>query len=77
VSQLPHLKMAVETLEDPNTVVVSPPYYLPQFSSITKSETEPLFQKVLLGEMRPKEFLDTLAQKLTDAQAEWKRAQGG
>ncbi|MBX6168924.1 MAG: sugar ABC transporter substrate-binding protein [Thermobispora bispora] len=77
VSQLPHLKMAVETLEDPNTVVVSPPYYLPQFSSITKSETEPLFQKVLLGEMRPKEFLDTLAQKLTDAQAEWNRAQGG
>jgi multiple sugar transport system substrate-binding protein len=59
------------------TAVVSPPYYLPQFSSITKADTEPLFQKVLLGQMKPQEFLDTMAQKLTDAQAEWKKAHGG
>ncbi|MEW9532239.1 sugar ABC transporter substrate-binding protein [Microbispora sp. NPDC049125] len=77
VSGLPHLKTAVETLNDPATAVVSPPYYLPQFSSITKADTEPLFQKVLLGQMKPQEFLDTLAQKLTDAQAEWKKAHGG
>ncbi|WP_432931529.1 ABC transporter substrate-binding protein [Microbispora sp. CA-135349] len=74
---LEHLKTAVDTLNDPNTQVVSPPYYLPQFSSITKADTEPLFQKVLLGQMKPQEFLDTLAQKLTDAQAEWKKATGG
>lgn len=77
VADLPHLKAAVATLNDPNTTVVSPPYYLPQFSSITKADTEPLFQKVLLGEMQPQEFLDVLAEKLTAAQAEWKQAQGG
>ncbi|GAA1271809.1 sugar-binding protein [Planotetraspora silvatica] len=77
VTALPHLKTAVDALNDPNTAVVSPPYYLPQFSSITKADTEPLFQKVLLGQMKPQEFLDTMAQKLTDAQAEWKKATGG
>ncbi|ETK35752.1 ABC transporter substrate-binding protein [Microbispora sp. ATCC PTA-5024] len=77
VASLPHLKTAVDTLADPGTAVVSPPYYLPQFSSITKADTEPLFQKVLLGQMKPQAFLDTLARKLTDAQAEWKKAHGG
>ncbi|GII55110.1 sugar-binding protein [Planotetraspora thailandica] len=77
VTGLPHLKTAVDVLNDPATAVVSPPYYLPQFSSITKADTEPLFQKVLLKQMSPQEFLDTMAQKLTDAQAEWKKAHGG
>ncbi len=77
VAELPHLKAAVDTLNDPDTAVVSPPYHLPRFSSITKADTEPLFQKVLLGRLKPQEFLDVLARKLTDAQAEWKRARGG
>ncbi|GII78255.1 sugar-binding protein [Sphaerisporangium rufum] len=74
LAERPYLKSAVETLGSPDTVVVSPPYYLPQFSSITKADTEPLFQKVLLGQMKPQEFLDTMAQKLTEAQEEWKKA---
>ncbi|MET8155179.1 sugar ABC transporter substrate-binding protein [Sphaerisporangium sp. NPDC005289] len=74
LDERPYLKNAVQVLGDPSTVVVSPPYYLPQFSSITKADTEPLFQKVLLGRMKPQEFLDTLARKLTEAQAEWKQS---
>ncbi|MEU8267104.1 sugar ABC transporter substrate-binding protein [Sphaerisporangium sp. NPDC049002] len=74
LNERPYLRNAVEVLGDPGTVVVSPPYYLPQFSSITKADTEPLFQKVLLGQMKPQEFLDTMAQKLTEAQAEWKQS---
>ncbi|MFC6087005.1 ABC transporter substrate-binding protein [Sphaerisporangium aureirubrum] len=74
LDERPYLKNAVQVLSDPATAVVSPPYYLPQFSAITKADTEPLFQKVLLKSMTPKEFLDTMAQKLTEAQAEWKKA---
>ncbi|MEO3810065.1 sugar ABC transporter substrate-binding protein [Sphaerisporangium sp. B11E5] len=74
LGERPYLKNAVEVLADPATVVVSPPYHLPQFSSITKADTEPLFQKVLLKQMTPQEFLDAMAQKLTEAQAEWKKA---
>ncbi|MFC4529605.1 ABC transporter substrate-binding protein [Sphaerisporangium dianthi] len=74
LDERPYLKNAVQVLGDPSTVVVSPPYYLPQFSSITKADTEPLFQKVLLGQMKPQEFLDTMAEKLTEAQAEWKQS---
>jgi multiple sugar transport system substrate-binding protein len=74
LGERPYLKNAVQVLGDPGTVVVSPPYYLPQFSSITKADSEPLFQKVLLGQMKPQEFLDTLAGKLTEAQAEWKKS---
>ncbi|MDH2425181.1 sugar ABC transporter substrate-binding protein [Sphaerisporangium sp. TRM90804] len=74
IDERPYLKSAVEVLADPATVVVSPPYHLPQFSSITKADTEPLFQKVLLGQMKPQEFLDTMGQMLTEAQAEWKKS---
>ncbi|GAA3811349.1 sugar ABC transporter substrate-binding protein [Sphaerisporangium flaviroseum] len=74
LDERPYLKNAVEVLGDPGTTVVSPPYYLPQFSAITKADTEPLFQKVLLGQMKPQEFLDTMATKLTEAQAEWKKS---
>ncbi|WP_214412980.1 ABC transporter substrate-binding protein [Sphaerisporangium fuscum] len=74
LDERPYLKNAVEVLGDPATVMVSPPYYLPQYSSITKADSEPLFQKVLLGQMKPQEFLDTMARKLTEAQAGWKKA---
>lgn len=74
LGERPYLRNAADVLADPGTVVVAPPYHLPQFSSITKADSEPLFQKVLLKQMTPQEFLDTLADKLTEAQAEWKKA---
>lgn len=67
------VKMALGVLEDPATVLVPAPVYLPEYSSITKTDTEPLYQKVLLGQMSAQEFLDQLGSKLTTAQQEWEK----
>lgn len=67
------VKMALGVLEDPATVLVPAPVYLPEYSSITKTDTEPLYQKVLLGQMSAQEFLDQLGAKLTTAQQEWEK----
>jgi multiple sugar transport system substrate-binding protein len=71
VAGLEHIAMATEVLGDPNTKLVQLPYYLPEFNAITKTDAEPLFQKVLLGEMSEKDFLDEIAGKLTEAQASY------
>ncbi len=72
VQQNQSLANAIKVLSMPTTTIVATPTYLPEYSSITKAETEPLWQKVLLGQMTAKSFLDTLAQKLNDAQAKYK-----
>lgn len=71
IDKAAHVKMALGVLEDPATILVPAPVYLPQYSSITKTDSEPLYQKVLLGEMGAQEFLDGIAEKLTTAQKEW------
>ncbi|NUT50714.1 MAG: sugar ABC transporter substrate-binding protein, partial [Saccharothrix sp.] len=53
--------------------LVPAPVYLPEYSSITKTDTEPLYQKVLLGQMSAQDFLNQLAAKLTTAQQEWEK----
>lgn len=73
IQKNPAVKMALGVLEDPATVLVPAPVYLPEYSSITKTDTEPLYQKVLLGQMPAQEFLDQLAEKLTTAQQEWEK----
>ena len=37
----------------------------------------PLFQKVLLGQMPAKEFADTFADRMTEAQAKYSKRVGG
>lgn len=76
-SGLQHVDLAVGVLEDPNTTVVELPYYLPEFNAITKTDSEPLFQKVLLGEMSARDFLDQFAEKFTEAQAAYDERSGG
>jgi len=76
-SDLQHVDLAVGVLEDSNTKVVELPYYLPEFNAITKTDSEPLFQKVLLGEMSAKDFLDQFAEKFTEAQAAYDERSGG
>jgi multiple sugar transport system substrate-binding protein len=71
-----HIAEATKVLNDPGTKVVQLPYYLPEFNSITKTDTEPLFQKVLLGQLSARDFLDQFAGKLTDAQAKFKQRNG-
>jgi multiple sugar transport system substrate-binding protein len=72
-----HIAEATEVLNDPSTELVRLPYHLPEFNAITKTDAEPLFQKVLLGEMSEKDFLGEIAGKLTDAQAAYDQRNGG
>ncbi|MBD0842500.1 MULTISPECIES: ABC transporter substrate-binding protein [unclassified Streptomyces] len=69
-------KLAAAALNDGSTTVVQLPYYLPDWNTISKADNEPNFQKVLLGKMSAKDFLDTLAEQLNEAQAEWNEQKG-
>ncbi|GAA2276702.1 sugar-binding protein [Streptomyces ruber] len=64
-------KLAADALSDGSTTIVQLPYYLPDWNTLSKTDNEPNFQKVLLGDMSAKEFLDTMADQLNEAQAEW------
>ncbi|MCX4975531.1 sugar ABC transporter substrate-binding protein [Streptomyces sp. NBC_00620] len=69
-------KLAAEALSSGSTKIVQLPYYLPDWNTISKADNEPNFQKVLLGKMSAEEFLDTVAEQLNEAQAEWTAQQG-
>ncbi|MGW1213276.1 ABC transporter substrate-binding protein [Streptomyces sp. NPDC002499] len=66
-------KLAAEALNGNGTKIVQLPYYLPDWNTISKADNEPNYQKVLLGKMTAKEFLDTLAEQLNAAQVDWKK----
>jgi multiple sugar transport system substrate-binding protein len=65
------VQAALALLNDSKTVLAPPPTYLPQYSAITKADSEPLYQKVLLGKMSAQDFLTQIAGKLTAAQQQW------
>jgi multiple sugar transport system substrate-binding protein len=65
------VRTALALLADPATTTVEAPVYLPQYSSITKADSEPLYQKVLLGQLSATDFVGQLASKLTSAQQDW------
>lgn len=65
-------KLAAEVLFSGKATIVQLPYYLPDWNTISKADNEPAFQKVLLGKSTAKEFLDSFAEQLNTAQAEWK-----
>ncbi|MFK0116125.1 ABC transporter substrate-binding protein [Streptomyces sp. NPDC090994] len=69
-------KLAAQALSDGSTTIVQLPYYLPDWNTISKADNEPNFQKVLLGKMSAKDFLDTVAEQLNEAQAEWNEQKG-
>ncbi|MFJ5732217.1 ABC transporter substrate-binding protein [Streptomyces paradoxus] len=71
ISKAEPTKLAADALNDGSTTIVQLPYYLPDWNTISKAENEPGFQKVLLGDMSAKEFLDNMADQLNEAQAEW------
>lgn len=68
-------KLAADVLFSGKASIVQLPYYLPDWNTISKADNEAAFQKVLLGKATAKEFLDTLAEQLNAAQAEWKQQQ--
>jgi multiple sugar transport system substrate-binding protein len=69
-------RLAAEALNGGSTTIVQLPYYLPDWNTISKADNEPNFQKLLLGKITAKQFLDTLADQLNKAQAEWKQRKG-
>ncbi|WP_432138291.1 MULTISPECIES: ABC transporter substrate-binding protein [unclassified Streptomyces] len=71
ISKAEPTKLAAAALNDGSTTIVQLPYYLPDWNTVSKSDNEPNFQKVLLGKMSAKDFLDTMAEQLDKAQAEW------
>ncbi|GAB7107546.1 sugar ABC transporter substrate-binding protein [Streptomyces phaeofaciens JCM 4814] len=76
IQQAEATKLAAEALNGAGTKIVQLPYYLPDWNTISKADNEPNFQKVLLGKMSAKDFLDTLAEQLNAAQADWKKNHG-
>ncbi|MFJ5150049.1 ABC transporter substrate-binding protein [Streptomyces sp. NPDC088353] len=76
IQQAEPTKLAAEALNGAATKIVQLPYYLPDWNTISKADNEANFQKLLLGRMSAKQFLDTLADQLNKAQAEWKQNQG-
>lgn len=76
ISKAEPTKLAAAALSDGSTTIVQLPYYLPDWNTISKADNEPNFQKVLLGKMSAKDFLDTMADQLNEAQAEWKTQNG-
>ncbi|BCL31516.1 sugar-binding protein [Streptomyces aurantiacus] len=76
VSEAEPTKLAAEALTDGSTTIVQLPYYLPDWNTISKTDNEPAFQKVLNGSLSAKDFLDTLADQLNEAQAEWNEQKG-
>ncbi|MFG2130140.1 ABC transporter substrate-binding protein [Streptomyces sp. NPDC048751] len=77
VSKAEPTKLAAAALTDGSTTIVQLPYYLPDWNTISKADNEPNFQKVLLGKMSAKDFLDTMAEQLNKAQEEWKQQKKG
>ncbi|MFE9024209.1 ABC transporter substrate-binding protein [Streptomyces sp. NPDC007808] len=76
ISKAEPTKLAAQALTDGSTTIVQLPYYLPDWNTISKADNEPNFQKVLNGDMSAKDFLDTMADQLNEAQAEWKERNG-
>ncbi|MGY0487297.1 ABC transporter substrate-binding protein [Streptomyces sp. WG-D5] len=66
-------KLAAEALQSGSTKIVQLPYYLPDWNTISKADNEDDLQKVMLGKTTAKAFLDSLAEQLNKAQAEWKQ----
>ena len=69
------LASASEVMDDPDTTIVQLPYYLPEFNPITKTDMEPLFQQVLVGDLSAQEFLDESAELFEVAEAEYRERQ--
>ncbi|MFC8199540.1 ABC transporter substrate-binding protein [Streptomyces sp. NPDC057298] len=76
VSKAEPTKLAAEALTDGSTTIVQLPYYLPDWNTISKTDNEPAFQKVMNGSMSAKDFLNTLADQLNEAQTEWNEQKG-
>ncbi|MFK0098238.1 ABC transporter substrate-binding protein [Streptomyces sp. NPDC091040] len=77
ISEAAPTELAAKALTDGSTKIVQLPYYLPDWNNISKADNEPEFQKLLLGKVTAKAFLDKMADELNAAQKEWKERSKG
>jgi multiple sugar transport system substrate-binding protein len=70
------VEMALGVLRAKDTVLATAPFALPRFSAITKADSEPRYQKVLLGTLSANDFLHGLADELTAAERDWRSHKG-
>ncbi|MFF7337167.1 ABC transporter substrate-binding protein [Streptomyces sp. NPDC008163] len=77
ISEAAPTELAAKALTDGSTKIVQLPYYLPDWNNISKADNEPEFQKLLLGKVTAKAFLDKMADELNAAQKEWKERGNG
>ncbi|WP_405936186.1 sugar ABC transporter substrate-binding protein [Streptomyces sp. NBC_00726] len=77
ISEAAPTELAAKALTDGSTKIVQLPYYLPDWNNISKADNEPEFQKLLLGKITAKAFLDKMADELNAAQKEWKERSNG
>ncbi|MEU2025324.1 sugar ABC transporter substrate-binding protein [Streptomyces sp. NPDC016469] len=77
ISEAAPTELAAKALTDGSTKIVQLPYYLPDWNNISKADNEPEFQKLLLGKVTAKAFLDKMADELNAAQKEWKERSDG
>lgn len=75
VADMQHIYVAIETLNQSNTVSYAPPAFLPGFGSINQTYVEPGIQKVMGGEMTAQELLDMWAEYLTEEYISYQSAQ--
>jgi multiple sugar transport system substrate-binding protein len=72
VQQQQPIKAMLTALSSKNMHVVEQPQYLPQLGGI-ENDMDTAWQKVLLGQMSPQQWVETLAGDLNSAQAQFKQ----
>lgn len=76
VTSAPHLQYMLPYYSNPDKVVVNLPNYLPDYNTITKTQSEALFQEVLTGNRTAASFLDELATLFEVAEKEYRENVG-
>jgi len=73
---MPSVQAAQAALDDPKTVLVTPPDYLPDFGKIVQVQMLGQWQKVLIGQLSAQDFADDFAEKLNRSKAKYDARQG-
>ncbi|WP_328811992.1 ABC transporter substrate-binding protein [Rhodococcus sp. NBC_00297] len=73
---MPSVQAALTALDDPETVLVTPPDYLSSFGKIVQVQMVSEWQKVLIGSLSAQDFADDFAEKLDMAQAKYDARNG-
>ncbi|SEE36001.1 carbohydrate ABC transporter substrate-binding protein, CUT1 family [Rhodococcus jostii] len=75
-ASMPSVQAALAALDDPKTVLVTPPDYLPDFGKIVQVQMLGQWQKVLIGQLSAQDFADDFAEKLDHSMAKYVARQG-